>query len=305
MMGVPPPLREPMDVKGGLSTIWRNWFEHGGLNVGPKNNITVKQGANLTVLDGGSLNIKGGGGINLDGGGDITLAGDDSNPGIIKFSGSSADVTMGLNASSSAFSIIPDTTNFVSLLIGSTGAIWSSLGLVAKNTGVFITGFTDSDNSIRANWLGNSSNAVYEMRFRRGGVNKFMTFIWSDTVQQLNPNTDKEWDIGTASLAFDDMYADDFNNVADFLHLDDYSDLEVLNGISPSGEIDPRSGLPLIDDATLPEWLLVKKDNIVERDSSGKPYLALKTIISLCMGAIRELDKKIESVKKSKRLRKT
>ena len=83
------------------------------------------------------------------------------------------------------------------------------------------------------------------------------------------------------------------------------------------------TGYELIDDNTLPTWLLAKhKTDGVRRemirdeatgelvpegkvlkdwkagdamyDPDGKPYLSLKVMISLCMGAIRQLDDKIE-----------
>lgn len=71
-------------------------------------------------------------------------------------------------------------------------------------------------------------------------------------------------------------------------------DLAIINAIKPSGIFDPRTGLELIDDNTLPEWLLSKNkaNGKILRDPDGKPYLSLKTLISLCLGAIRQLAKK-------------
>jgi hypothetical protein len=99
------------------------------------------------------------------------------------------------------------------------------------------------------------------------------------------------FDIGNPVDYWDDMYADDFNNVADFDHLDTFDDLAAICAIKGSGEINPRSGLEMIDDDTLPEWLLTKsKDgkNILYGED-GKPYISLKTGISFSWGAIRQL----------------
>lgn len=150
-----------------------------------------------------------------------------------------------------------------------------------------------------------------------GGSNRDVQIYWNSTLYWLwdqsesymkmftninisgnfDPGVHKTYDIGQSSLAFDDVYADDFNNVADFLHLDSHDDLEAIMGIKGSGIIDPRSGLEIIDDDTLPEWLLTKtKDGkSIEKTPNGKPYLSLKTINSLCIGAIRQLNLKVEA----------
>ena len=107
----------------------------------------------------------------------------------------------------------------------------------------------------------------------------------------------KSNDIGQANPAFDDVYADDFNNVADIPFLDCKDDLATINGIKSSGITDERTGLPVIDDMSLPEWLLVR-DKIGKKvlyDPDGKPYFSVRTMIGLLMGAIRQLDKKIET----------
>ena len=82
------------------------------------------------------------------------------------------------------------------------------------------------------------------------------------TIQNAQFSTDvtimgnKTFDVFGASNAADDIYADDFQNVADFYHLDEFDDLAVLHAIKGSGVIDERTGLELIDDDTLAEWML-------------------------------------------------
>ena len=84
-----------------------------------------------------------------------------------------------------------------------------------------------------------------------------------------------------------------------------------MHNIASSSVYDPVTGFAIIDDNSLPDWLLkrYKKDgNIVNpqtkeliewkagdvcRTPDGKPYLSLKTMISLNQGAIRQVDDKV------------
>jgi hypothetical protein len=91
----------------------------------------------------------------------------------------------------------------------------------------------------------------------------------------------------------------------DFIHsyamfLDSKEDLKVISGIKGSGKIDQRTGIEMIDDDTLPEWMLTKNKRTgeVSRDGEGKPYLSMKMVTSLLMGACRELNKKVEKLEK-------
>ncbi len=110
----------------------------------------------------------------------------------------------------------------------------------------------------------------------------------------IKPVNNKDVDIGDASLAVDDVYADDFQNVADFLHLDSKDDLATIDSIKGSGKIDPRTGLEMIDDDTVPEWMLTrcKSGKDILRDPEGKPYISMRMMTSLLMGACRMLNKK-------------
>ena len=116
----------------------------------------------------------------------------------------------------------------------------------------------------------------------------------------FSPTSHKGADTGSASTAWDNVYADDFNNVADFFNLDSVDDLATLEAIKGSGMLDPDTGLELIDDDTLPEWMLArdKKSKEVVRDPDGKPYLSLKLVTSLLMGACRQLNSKIQELEK-------
>ena len=150
------------------------------------------------------------------------------------------------------------------------------------------------------------------------------------------PEGNKAYDCGEAGQAWDDVAGDDFVNEADFYHFDEYDDLAVINGIKGSGEKQAHNGYELIDDSTLPDWLVAKHKKpvevreavlytdedvengtipegksvgdikYVEREAKevgdkmisndGNPYLSLKTMISLLMGAVRQLDAKVEAL---------
>ena len=80
-----------------------------------------------------------------------------------------------------------------------------------------------------------------------------MTVDYANT--KVVPSGNKAIDLGLAGNAWDDCVADDFVNEADYYWLDDRDDLAAICGIKPSGEVDPIHGYPLIDDATVPEWM--------------------------------------------------
>jgi hypothetical protein len=122
----------------------------------------------------------------------------------------------------------------------------------------------------------------------------------------------KGYNIGSATFAFDNMYADDFVNVADFYWLDErkgkdgnlveVDDLAVIESIKPSDQFEKSTGMRIIDDNTLPEWMLHKasvtdagfKEGDILKDPDGKPYLSARMVSSLLMGCVRQLNKKIK-----------
>lgn len=121
-------------------------------------------------------------------------------------------------------------------------------------------------------------------------------------VLNVLPAGNKDADLGIEDTAWDDCWADDFHNQADLFYLDSrrnergvaipIDDLAVLRAIKPSGEYDTRTGMPLIDDATLPTWALTRNKitGEISRSPDGKPWLSNKMLTSLSWGAIRQLD---------------
>ncbi|MEW6380124.1 MAG: phage tail protein [bacterium] len=252
------------------------------------------------------------GGVTVSGGGDITLSGSDTDPGRLKFAGTSYAVEIGGDTDGNRFLIKPDVNNAVDCYVGLNGAWWGDpdarfrdLRLTAKRQGSLSCG----------DWAGAVNGAAVEVDGDSNDLEPAITLsLYDKTSQNLRqynirsglfgPQDHKVQDLGKSTAAWDDAYADDWHNVADFFFLDHrgengeiipVDDLEIIKAIRPSGVFDPRTGMEIIDDNSLPEWLL-SRDKVSGKilyDQEGKPYLSLKAVISLCLGAIRQLDRKI------------
>lgn len=149
-------------------------------------------------------------------------------------------------------------------------------------------------------------NNVNCLRFDGGGL------VWfADT-------TTKTIDFGAPAQAFDDMYADDFNNVADipfFDHVKDLKtgrvknidDLEIVRNIKPLRDkkgdlIFNENGHAIWNDDTLPEFIFARdkrnKNKTLVRDADGKPWVSMKVLAGLSLGAIGQLIAKVEDLEK-------
>jgi len=278
-----------------------------------------------------SVKVLSNGGITVSGGGDIFLAGSDTDPGRIKFAGTNYAVEIGGDADGNRFLIKPDVNNAVDFHAGINGAWWGEPDARFRDIRLYATrqGFLSC-----GDWAGAVNGAAVEVDGDSSDSEPAITFTLYDKTSQtlcqyhvrhgyFRPLNHKLQDLGGPSAAWDDAYANDWHNVADFFFLDHrrvqgavspcgipvaggalipVDDIEVIKAIKPSGVFDPKTGLELIDDNTLPEWLL-SKDKVSGKalyDKEGKPYLSLKALISLCLGAIRQLDRKIEAGKGSK-----
>ena len=145
----------------------------------------------------------------------------------------------------------------------------------------------------------------------------------------LDPDGNKAADIGASGNAWDDIWANDHQNEADFYFMDNrkdkhgnvvpIDDLSVLTAILPKGEYDKRTGFQLIDDNSLPNFMLTKykedewsyrtekyidvdgeeiqtsvRDVLhlkgeICRSTDGDPYVSSKVWNGLITGAIRQL----------------
>lgn len=224
-------------------------------------------------------------------GGDITLEGSNDNPSKILFTtGIDKTSFIGLSASESdnprTLSIYPDTHGQGHILIGALAGslvplMVRTFGVYTCTNGIILKAFTDDTYPGAASVTVNIVPAATTSR----------VYNFTDTGITLDSN--KAIDFGAAANAIDDVWADDFQNVADFLSLDSKDDLAELEKIKPSGIIDPSTGLEMIDDNTIPEWMLSKKNGDVARGPDGKPYISMRLMTSLLMGACKQLNAKI------------
>lgn len=233
--------------------------------------------------------------IKFPAGEDIILTGSDGDPSFIRWQGTSYEAYMGLNVSGSEFHIIPNTDNQTTLYIGQDegGAPWDT------SQRRWLDIFLEASDDLYLYASGATTNSLIHLdpnyiyfEISQGTQLSLSSGVFKDH------SSHKGTDLGASDRAWDDAYADDWNNVADFYFLDDYHDLSVIELIKPSGKIDKRTGLPLIDDNSLPEWMLTKDKESGEicRDPDNKPYISLKLITSLLLGGIRELIKWIKSI---------
>ncbi len=284
------------------------------LYIGDSTNYLNWDGTNLTI------NVASADAIIVGSGGDIKLVSDAADPGVMKFVGTSYTTEFGSwAADGSLVKIDPQTDNVVEIYIGASPHWFKNIGLAAKQN-IYLGVEYDGNHSILVTHNADSNSAQIQWELEQGGnTDSIIMEIDSSGDEYFRTFEDKEWDLGKSSAAWDTVYADDFTNVADFYQFDDRDDLAVLYQIKGSGKHDELTGYELIDDNSLPGWLLKKhkKDGIdwkwkdkehkekeiirtwkrgdVQRDLEGKPYLSLKTMISLLMGTTRQLDDKVES----------
>ncbi|MCL6584667.1 MAG: hypothetical protein K6U11_13680 [bacterium] len=335
---------------------------------------------NIKVSSEGGVEISGSGGLKVLSGGDITVAGSNTNPGIIKWQGTSYTAEMGLDEDGDRFLLRPGTNNITDCYIGYNIAWWGDQD--ARFRDISISAYRQAGITC-GNWEGNVNGAAIDVDGDLQDTYPQITLTLYDKRYQdlrqyfiqygyIIPSNHKAQDFGQSTAAWDDVYADDYFNVADFYFMDrrldvgssdgppvdnsggssgdvgdnpggpppvdgspggppvdgdstgelpvnsisrltedvgslgdsprgiiPIDDLAVLCNIRPSGEFDPRTGFELIDDNSLPKWLLGKDKYTgkIMRGPDGKPYVSLRAMISLLMGAVRQLDGTIRQLK--------
>jgi hypothetical protein len=234
----------------------------------------------LGSLSGDSL-IEMNGSLILPTGEDIILRGSDTDPAQIKFQGSVRTLTLGLDTYGNVLELLPSADQTSAVFIGGEAKRFFVVDINADTRINLITSVGGWNTTLKVERLYIVMHFIYDT------IEEVITFDYSG----YYPTHDKTMDSGQASQAWDDVYADDFQNVADFYYLDDFDDLEVIEGIKPSGKKEDRTGLPLIDDNSLPDWMLTKdkKTGLIARDFYKKPYISLRTITSLLLGGVRKL----------------
>ncbi|MFA5396234.1 MAG: LamG-like jellyroll fold domain-containing protein [Methanogenium sp.] len=250
-------------------------------------------GNNVKVID---INSSGQGSINLLAGSDITLAGHDSNYAKIVFDGTSYNTSMYSNTAGTSTYIIPSNTGLTSLFIGTVSSRFNDLNLFGEATTVY--GYYDAGDSAYVSCVGiDGGTSRISFKTTGGGTSHLIWF----TGGVMYPVSNKIIDLGRSGNAFDDMYADDFNNVADIPFLDDRDDLAYIMQMEGSGKYDERTGLEIINDDKLPDFVKAVSKNGKKEilyDPDGKPYFSMKAMFGWHNGAIRQLNKKVIELEK-------
>lgn len=298
-----------------------------GILIKSGGDMQIESGGDMVIKSGGGLTVNDGGGVSIDTGGDIVLDSESGNPAIIQFNADSRSYYMACDFDADRFCFYPDTHKTGKFAFGydfASGDKFLDYFSARVYRGIQLYGYEDGTgddswfNVIGGTTVGAAnafvrldcgevSNGYIQWSIIHGGADTLSyaylnidgTRSYYFDFTDFYPSLHKNIDCGKSGNAWDDVWADDFQNVADFLYLDTIDDLEAIKQIKGSGNIDERSGFETINDDTLPDVLKTKdkegKDFVLSND--GKPYIALKNAISLCWGAIRQLDKKIEDMK--------
>lgn len=284
-------------------------------------------GSDRTAIDGGNLYV--GSNINLGPGGDIDLDPSDTDPALLRWD---TDYYLGAGATAAnGLCFYPGTAGSGYFHVGrkwdGSAHVFHQAEIRADN-GIYLLEYTDANNY---NYLYLDTSC---MLITREGGGTAITVKLDGSDGAFMPSVNKGIDCAIPGTAWDDCCADDFPNEGDFFMMGhkkdretgiitEFSDLEIIAGIQGTGNYGGKNkGLfEVTDDSTIPDWIKrVQKEDKVFKDPEtgevlytqkkgdialspeGKPYLSLKTMISLCMGAakenmeaIKELDAKVEA----------
>ena len=331
-------------IDGG--TVYTSTLVAAAINGAGFGTLTLSSGSIvITVADG--IDINAGTGLKVRSGGDIYVIGSDSDPGLIYFDGSSLDVSMGCSNDGSAFLVLPSSDGDGAL---SLGALDAHVPWVSGDDRRFNNIFLYADSTISLQRYQNSSldynsyitldSSIIDLgahgenysgdndyvNLQLDGANDRFEFyidgsstmlgMWNAT--QFYCTTNKGVDFGLAGQAWDDMYADDYNNEAELYFMDSHDDLGDICSIRGRGEFDPVTGLELIDDETLADHMIArhKKDTPVwstDKDDTGhvkllethrigekklsadgRPWTTNRLMFSQIHGALRQINSRLE-----------
>ena len=276
---------------------------------------TTADGVLISSSKANAITIKSGGDITVDGGGDIKLTGDDAAPGKIEFVGSSYITRFRTNTANTSIILDPNTTDAVTCYIGSSTYKFHTIDLHTSYA-INLISVADGDNQIQMTYRGDIATGSCYGLLTIEDATTARSVVWKhDGVDfSYSPTSNKTWDLGESGAAWDDCWADDFQNEPDLLFLDDIDDLSEILKIEKSDQIDSRTGLPLIDDDSIPAWMLTRfkktreyineegklikeKKGDIAYSPDGKPWLSNSMMFSIFIGCIKQLAKETEKLK--------
>ncbi|MBC2712865.1 MAG: hypothetical protein HGJ94_18305 [Desulfosarcina sp.] len=280
--------------------------------------IAINTTDGLDINSGGTMGVSGD--IVIKDGGDVKMTSGTLNGSRIGWfyqNLSTQIAEMGCDAGSGTNFVLRTTTSGGALSIGGLAAAnkWNTIGLYASSS-ILMRGPTHFYDDAEP-----YDDASYDL----GSSTRRWLNVYCDSISanDILPETTATYDLGSTSLRWDYIYSSHSLNVADFFHMDDrldgetvvpVDDVEVIRSIKPSLLFDPSTGLRLIDDATLPAWLVHKhqkpgehkdeagkiiqswKKGDVAVDHDGKPYLSTTIMLSLLMGAARQVADRLDTI---------
>ena len=274
----------------------------------------TSSGVAVSTAQANAITIKNGGGMKLEAGGDITLIPSDTNPSVIVF-----NTTNGINFGAGStytrgLCFWPGTDKKEYFRLGwnpITGAMqrFDVVSIQAYDN-TKIKSYYDGNNWATIQTYTDSTISSSHIRLEVSNA-AVVRGVELDKNGVFRPRTHKQVSLGTSGYSWDDAWADDYYNAADFYHFDTFDDLSAILSIKPSGEVEEKTGLPLVDDSTLPKWILAHFNRTNEPrnlglgtsnlilDPDGKPFISLKAAISLSWGAIRQLAHKVMELEKN------
>jgi hypothetical protein len=282
-----------------------NWSTTTSVNL-----VRPVRGEHIDTGNFGEGELTGADSLRLTAGGDITLVGSSTDPGVIEFEGTSKDSIIGVTVAGTKLILRPSLDGAVDLNLG-TDEEWDGTSGDHKFNDIelfadsHVNLFIGGTNYTRAEF---NSTTTPSVQLTVSGTTRTVQFIFSEG--KIDSTVHKLIDLGDATSAFNNCYAFAYPTVLDFYDMGHrknekgdivtFSDVKVISGIK--GKSNPEysdvTGFELIDDNTLPEWIYHREGGEVARDPDGKPYADLKTLISLLMGAVRELAERLEALEK-------
>jgi hypothetical protein len=277
----------------------------GGMLIESGGDLTVSGGGSITVNSGGNLHIAGGGGITVNYGGDIGLYSAAGNPSRLNFYDPNALRAVELlSAAALYFNVRPSANQTKSIFIGESSYLWRRIYLNSYYSVYAGAEYNSNIVGLLVSAETSTPTMSISLTHSSAGWRAFyfsVVSISGSYVGALTNHAHKANDLGSDSLAMRNVWSDEFQNVADLYHLDDRDDLAEIAKIKSSGVIHPQTGLEIIDDDTVPEWMLTKgTDQRRALTEDGKPYISSRVLLSLLMGACRQLDAKIATLSKEK-----
>ena len=138
-------------------------------------------------------------------GGDIHLISDTTDPGLLKFYGTSYSTVLGSFATNgTSFVMRPDTDNVVDLYIGQTALSFKTISIYTKDS--YFYGYFNLNNFSRIRMTASSGTAAIYFSFTDDGSSDGFTAYQDDAIKYLAPDTNNVFDLGRSSYMWANIF---------------------------------------------------------------------------------------------------